>query len=293
MNSKYFKCISIIGNLHHPKSLIICKKLYYLLNKKKYNIIFDKKIASKLNLKKIKIGDLNYIGKNSDLAIIVGGDGNIISAARVLSCYNIKIIGINLGNLGFLADLHPNNLKKDISSILDGKYIVENRSLLEVQIFKKSKLSIFGKAINEILLHSDQIANMIDFEVYIDKYFAFSQRSNGLIIATPTGSTAYCLSAGGPILQPALKAIILVSIFPHGLSFRPLVVNSKSVIQLCVSHKNNNPKITCDSQISFSIEKNDDIVIQEGKNQVNLIHPINYNYFNTLISKLGWSKKLF
>jgi NAD+ kinase len=148
-------------------------------------------------------------------------------------------------------------------------------------------------AINEVVLHPGKVAHMIEFEVYIDEIFAFSQRSDGLIISTPTGSTAYSLSAGGPILTPSLDAITLVPMFPHTLSARPLVINGDSTIRLRFSHRRNDLEISCDSQIALPIQEGEDVLIRRCDYHLNLIHPKDYSYFNTLSSKLGWSKKLF
>jgi len=144
-----------------------------------------------------------------------------------------------------------------------------------------------------VVLHPGKVAHMIEFEVYIDEVFAFSQRSDGLIISTPTGSTAYSLSAGGPILTPSLDAITIVPMFPHTLSARPLVINSSSTIRLRFSARRNDLEISCDSQIALPIQEGEDVLIRRSENHLNLIHPKNYSYFNTLSSKLGWSKKLF
>lgn len=148
-------------------------------------------------------------------------------------------------------------------------------------------------AINEVVLHPGKVAHMIEFEVYIDEVFAFSQRSDGLIISTPTGSTAYSLSAGGPILTPSLDAITTVPMFPHTLSARPLVINGDSTIRLRFSHRCSDLEISCDSQIALPIRDGEDVLIRRCDYHLNLIHPKDYSYFNTLSTKLGWSKKLF
>ncbi|UAJ66216.1 NAD(+) kinase [Candidatus Schneideria nysicola] len=289
-----FRTIGIIGHLSHPKILSTHKILYHWLIKKGMNVIIEHDIAKNLNLIRANIGNVSKIGQHADLAIIIGGDGNMLSAARKLALYDAKIIGVNRGNLGFLTDLDPFSLKKQLSNVLLGKYYNEKRFLLEVEVCRRdTKINKIKTVINEIVLHSAKIAQMIEFEVYIDKLFAFSQRSDGLIISTPTGSTAYSLSAGGPILIPTLDAIVLVPMFPHTLSSRPLVVNSTSTIQLKFIKKKLDLRITCDNQITLPIKKEEEIFIKRSKCSLNLIHPHNYNYFNTLSSKLGWSKKLF
>ena len=172
-------------------------------------------------------------------------------------------------------------------------YISEKRFLLEAQVCQQDCQKRISTAINEVVLHPGKVAHMIEFEVYIDEVFAFSQRSDGLIISTPTGSTAYSLSAGGPILTPSLDAITLVPMFPHTLSARPLVINGDSTIRLRFSHRCSDLEISCDSQIALPIQDGEDVLIRRCDYHLNLIHPKDYSYFNTLSTKLGWSKKLF
>lgn len=293
MNKK-FNCIGIVGYPRHPEALATHEMLYNWLNSKGHNIMVEKQIAHDLSLADVTTGSLAEIGQQADLAIVVGGDGNMLGAARVLSRYDIKVIGINRGNLGFLTDLDPENALQQLSGVLEGEYFDEQRFLLEVQVYQPNQQeSRISTAINEIVLHPGKVAHMIEFEVYIDDFFAFSQRSDGLIIATPTGSTAYSLSAGGPILTPTLEAIVLVPMFPHTLSARPLVINSRSSIRLKFSKVSHDLEISCDSQIALPIQKGEEILIRRSNSYLNLIHSKDYSYFNTLSTKLGWSKKLF
>ncbi len=160
------------------------------------------------SLAMLKTGTLAEIGQQADLAVVVGGDGNMLGAARTTARYDINVIGINRGNLGFLTDLDPDNALQQLADVLEGHYIAEkNVFLLEARVCQHDCQKRISTAINEVVLHPGKVAHMIEFEVYIDEVFAFSQRSDGLIISTPTGSTAYSLSAGGPILTPSLDAI--------------------------------------------------------------------------------------
>ncbi|WGO84374.1 NAD(+) kinase [Arsenophonus apicola] len=288
-----FKYIGIVGHPRHPEALATHEQLYNWLRVQKYKVIVEQQIAQQLKLKNANIGRLTDIGKTADLIIVVGGDGNMLGAARVLSRYENKVIGINRGNLGFLTDLGPDNALQQLTEVLAGHFYEEERFLLETQISKKNHKPRMSTAINEVILHPGKVAHMIEFEVYIDDRFAFSQRSDGLIITTPTGSTAYSLSAGGPILTPNLEAIALVPMFPHTLSSRPLVISSDSSIKLKFRQKNINYEISCDSQIILPIQDDDEVLIKRSNKKLNLIHPKDYNYFNTLSSKLGWSKKTF
>lgn len=291
--NKHFNCIGIVGHPRHPTALTTHEMLYRWLRSEGYDVIVEQQIAHDLNLTQVRTGTLAEIGQQADLAVVVGGDGNMLGAARVLARYDIKVIGINRGNLGFLTDLDPDNAHQQLASVLEGHYLTEKRFLLEAQVFHHETPTRRSTAINEVILHPGKIAHMIEFEVYIDEAFAFSQRSDGLIISTPTGSTAYSLSAGGPILTPSLDAITLVPMFPHTLSARPLVINSNSTIRLRFSHMRSDLEISCDSQISLPIQDGESVLIRRSEYHLNLIHPKDYSYFNTLSTKLGWSKKLF
>lgn len=290
MTFSIFRTIGIIGYSHYPQAINIYNILYHWLSKKNITVIIEHHIANSLNTQKVTIGNLDYIGNYADLAIVIGGDGNMLRAANTLAQYDIKIIGINLGTLGFLADLNPNSALIELSDVLSGQFINEKRFLLDVKIKHSNHLTQLGTAINEVILHTNTIRNMIEFELYIDNNFTFSQRSDGLIISTPTGSTAYSLSAGGPILSPAVDAIILVPICPHTLSSRPVIINSKSIICLKFSKATSKLKIGCDNQIPILICQKKEILIQRSNYHLNLVHPNHYNYFDTLNIKLGWLK---
>ncbi|WWP02575.1 MAG: NAD(+) kinase [Candidatus Dasytiphilus stammeri] len=290
---KKFQRIGIIGIPRIISALVTHTKICKWLKSEGYQVFVEKKIARDLKIPNIKISSIEEIGQKADLAIVVGGDGNMLGAARVLAQYNISVIGINRGNLGFLTDLSPINFQNQLEDVLKGNYIRENRFLLEAKVYCKRQQQ-FSMALNEIILHTGKVAHMFEFEVYIDEKFAFSHRSDGLIIATPTGSTAYSLSAGGAILVPTIEAITLVPMFPHTLSSRPLVIHSSSNILLRVSaYMNKSLKVSCDSQIILPVYKGQDILIRRSKSRLHLIHPKNYNYFNILSNKLGWLKKFF
>ncbi len=289
----HFSSIGIVGHPRHPEALATHELLYHWLISQGYHVIIDQQVAKELKLQNAVMGSLTDIGQQAELVIVVGGDGNMLGAARILSRYKNKVIGVNRGNLGFLTDLDPDNALQQLTEVLAGNYLEEKRFLLEAQVIKPAQKARKSNAINEIVLHPGKVAHMIDFEVYIDDRFAFSQRSDGLIIATPTGSTAYSLSAGGPILTPNLDAIVLVPMFPHTLSSRPLVISSDSSIRIKFLRTNIDYEVSCDSQIMLPIQDGEEVLIKRSNMNLNLIHPKDYNYFNTLSSKLGWSKKTF
>ncbi|MFL1914475.1 NAD(+) kinase [Plesiomonas shigelloides] len=293
MNSG-FTCIALVGRPRHQAGLATHETLYRWLTAQGYHVLLERQVAHALQITDANTASLTEIGQQADLAVVIGGDGNMLGAARVLARYGVAMIGVNRGNLGFLTDLDPENAQTQLSEVLAGDYLTEDRFLLEAEVFSGDRPKRASSAINEAVLHPGKVAHMIEFEVYIDNRFAFSQRSDGLIISTPTGSTAYSLSAGGPILTPNLDAITLVPMFPHTLSARPLVIDSNSHIRLRFSQGTTSTlEISCDSQIALPIQQGDEVVIRKSPHRLRLIHPKDYNYFNILSSKLGWSKKLF
>ncbi|PWI34517.1 NAD(+) kinase [Vibrio albus] len=293
--NKPFNIIAVIGKPRSQKAVQTHKDLFHWLNAKGYPVLVDERLKDILDeVPAEHFTSLLDIGEKADLAIVVGGDGNMLGAARVLSRFDISVIGVNRGNLGFLTDLNPEDFCSSLENVLQGHYIEEERFLLEAEVYRHGQIRSQNSALNEVVLHPGKIAHMIEFEVYIDDTFAFSQRSDGLIISTPTGSTAYSLSGGGPILSPSLNAISIVPMFPHTLSSRPLVVDSKRQIKLLVSPDNRGTQeISCDGQVSLPVSPGDEVLIYPSPNVLRLIHPEDYSYYHVLRNKLGWSSKLF
>ncbi|ELV8625309.1 NAD(+) kinase [Vibrio cidicii] len=292
---KPFNVIAIIGKPRDQKAIQTHRDLYHWLTSLGYQVFIDDRLAHILDdVPAAHFSGLVELGEKADLAIVVGGDGNMLGAARILSRFDISVIGVNRGNLGFLTDLNPEDFQAALEAVLSGAYIEEERFLLEAEIHRHGQIKSHNAALNEAVLHPGQIAHMIEFEVYIDNSFAFSQRSDGLIISTPTGSTAYSLSGGGPILSPSLNAISLVPMFPHTLSSRPLVVDANRRIKLLVSPDNRGTQeVSCDGQVSLPVSPGDEIHIYQSPNRLRLIHPKDYSYYHVLRKKLGWSSKLF
>ena len=289
-----FKTIGLVGRPRHDVTLQMHKNIYQWLQERGYQVLVEEEVGKSLDIATCDLATLDEIGQQAQLAIVIGGDGNMLGRARILSKYGIALIGINRGNLGFLTDIDPKNAYAQLQACLDGEFFVEERFMLEVEVIRDGKVISTGNAINEAVIHPAKIAHMIDFHVYIDGKFAFSQRSDGLIIATPTGSTAYSLSAGGPILTPQLNAIALVPMFPHTLSSRPLVIDGNSEISLRFAEYNiPQLEVGCDSQLTLEFNSDDIITVRKSLNKLRLLHLQNYNYYNVLSSKLGWLKKLF
>ncbi|WP_217517216.1 NAD(+) kinase [Vibrio metschnikovii] len=290
-----FTVIAIIGKPRNKQAIQTHNELYSWLISMGKSVLIDDRLREILtDIPSEHFASLVELGKVADLAIVVGGDGNMLGAARVLSRFDISVIGVNRGNLGFLTDLNPDDFEEQLTAVLAGDYLEETRFLLEAEIHRHGQVKSHNAALNEAVLHPGKIAHMIEFEVYIDDNFAFSQRSDGLIVSTPTGSTAYSLSGGGPILSPSLNAITLVPMFPHTLSCRPLVVDGNRRIKLVVSPENRGiQEVSCDGQVSLPVSPGDEVHIYQSPNVLRLIHPKDYSYYRVLRNKLGWSSKLF
>jgi len=289
-----FKTIGLIGKPNHNGAAHTLVQLHQWLSQQNLAVFIEQRTAQELPIEDLKTMKLTDLGAECDLVIVVGGDGNMLGAARVLARHDVAVIGVNRGNLGFLTDLDPDAFEEPLAQVLNGEYITEQRFLLDVQVYRHGSLKSSNTAVNEMVVHPDKVAHMIEFEVHIDGNFMLSQRADGLIISTPTGSTAYSLSGGGPILTPNLNAMTLVPMFPHTLSSRPIVVDSGVEIKLHLSPENyEGIVVSCDSHVSMGVMPGDEIIIKPCSNLLNMVHPKEYNYFNVLRSKLGWGSKLF
>lgn len=288
-----FKTIGIFGQVKTEGVLETLKALISYLHDLKQNIVIETETAALLADPSLKSVPRNELGKHCNLLIVVGGDGSLLHAAHAIMNDEVPVLGINRGRLGFLTDISPPELTK-IKAILEGQYRLEKRFLLSATVEHDGKVLGKSDALNEVALIPDSVPHMHEFEVYIDDQFVCSQVSDGMIIATPTGSTAYALSGGGPILHPELDAIVLVPMFPHTLSIRPIVIEGNHRITLIITPNNNStPRLTCDGQPSISAPATSHIQIQKKPQRLHLIHPTDYDYYETLRSKLHWGRKLY
>ena len=289
-----FQRIALLGKVNHEATRTTLQNLEQQLLSRGYEVFIEVRTAEQLHTTQATGVDLHELGDVADLAVVVGGDGNMLGAARVLCEAQIAVIGVNRGNLGFLTDLAPDHVMEQLLPVLQGHYQIERRFLLQAEVFHQAQSCNIGRAINEVVLHSDKVAHMIEFEVFVNDEFVYSQRSDGLIISTPTGSTAYSLSGGGPILTPGLDAIAMVPMFPHTLSSRPVVVDGSSIICLRAAATNNSSlQISCDGHVRMTVQPGDDVVIQQHPQRLCLVHPQDHSYYRVLRNKLGWGSRLF
>jgi NAD+ kinase len=284
-----FKKIAIIGK--YPSSeenKDIHNQLIQLiahLNKKNIDLVIEEKTQKKIKLKEFESMPLSSIGKQVDIAIVVGGDGTMLGVARTLVDSGIPLIGVNQGRFGFLADLNIDSMFDSIDNILDGLYIQDDRMLIETIVIRNNKTIYESFALNDIVIRSG--LRLIELEVMIDDSFVHTQRSDGLIVSTPTGTTAYALSAGGPILHPNLDAITIVPISPHTLSNRPIAVSADSEILIKIINMDE-AYASIDGQIQIPLDIKDTIRIRKAKQSISILHPKDYCYFEMLRNKLNW-----
>jgi len=283
-----------IGIIAKPDAESVRQTLFQLLDFLKARtcrVILDDKIPDSLNPDGLEKSDRNGIGEHCDLAIAVGGDGTILNTVRSLAHADVPMIGVNVGRLGFLTDIYPDDLESSLSEILDGKYHEEQRFLLEMAIKRGDEIISRGDAFNDVVVHIRDVVRMMEFETRIDDTFVSHQRADGIVVATPTGSTAYALSAGGPILHATMDAITLVPVSPHTLSSRPLVIDSASEITIIIHHtRQGTAQASCDGHSSIDVHAGDHILIRRKKKCITMLHPAQHNYFEILRAKLHWSE---
>ncbi len=288
-----FRNVGIIGRLGSQQVIDTVFRLKQFLAEKNLHVMLEQSIAEAISEHDMQVASYQQLGESCDLAIVVGGDGSVLGAARELAPYNIPLLGINRGNLGFLTDIKPDELESQISEVLQGRYIVEQRFLLTAHSYHGDSSTGCADALNDVVLHAGQSARMIEFEIFLDGQFISSQKADGLIISTPTGSTAYALSAGGPIMHPKLDAIVVVPMYPHTLSYRPIVVDGSSELKIVISPNIDiHPQVSCDAQNHLYCAPGDVITVRKNRHKVKLLHLLDYNYYEICRNKLGWGSRL-
>ena len=241
-------------------------------------------------------GDIRFLpaselGGAVDLLVAIGGDGNLLRATRCVAGHSVPLIGINRGRLGFLTDVKPDQMLAALDAVLDGDYLAEERLMLTGKIRGQDGDSETLNALNDIVLQKAASGRILDFVTTVDGHYVNTHGGDGLIVATPTGSTAYALSCGGPIIRPDVAALVMVPICPHTLSDRPLVIQSSSkIIVKLPADRDGGAEVTCDGEELGSLDSTQTLEISTAKETVTLLHPKDYNYYDLLRSKLNWGR---
>jgi NAD+ kinase len=284
-----FETLALVGKTDDAAVDEALRDLLTHLTRRGLDVLVDDRAATPFP--QVPSAPLAELGRRADLVIVVGGDGTLLHAARELAASGVRILGVNRGRLGFLADIGHDQMLDALDRILAGDFEEDTRFMLTAETRDASgNLRHESRALNDVVIHKWNTARMIEFETWIDGRFVETQRSDGMIVSTPTGSTAYAMSGGGPLISPDLNVILLVPICPHTLSNRPIVVGGDAVLELRVSTRNEpgSVHITCDGQNSYEVSPTDRVAVCRAGPPVRLIHPAGYDHFEILRAKLGW-----
>lgn len=288
-----FKSVAIIGRYHDSGLDAPLRALANTLQQAGCEVMVETDTARFCGITELPTRSYDQIGSQADLAVIMGGDGTMIGAARNLANYEVPLIGINHGRLGFITDIPLSNAHKALANVIAGNYQAEERSLLEGRIVRDGEILYSGIALNDIVINRAGRGGMIELSVELDGMFMHRQRADGVIISTPTGSTAYALAANGPILHPTLNALLLVPVAPQSLSNRPVVVPDSSTLSLTITtlgRVETGASVHFDMQTWSDCQAGDRIDIRRSQNTVRFIHPEGYSFFSTLRQKLDWNR---
>jgi len=283
-----FGRVALIGKLRSAEIAQSLRELRAMLEQRGCEVLIERETASDLGLRGV---DYAAIGAEAKLAIVVGGDGTMLAAARNLVRHHVPLVGVNQGRVGFMTDIGHDDMRSGIGAILDGKYTLEERALLEAEIKRNNKSVLQTIALNEAVVGKGSQGRLIEFDLLIDGEFVYTLRADGVIVATPTGSTAYAMSAQGPILHPAVPAFALVPLNPHTLSARPVSVSDRMMIEI-VLVRALDARAHFDGFALADMQQGDRLLLKRSADAVRFVHPPGYSYFATLREKLRWSEVL-
>jgi NAD+ kinase len=284
-----FKTVAIVGKYMAAGIEQSLRELADFLKKTGRTVVLEKETAENVTLEGVETMTPAEIGRHADVAIVLGGDGTMLGIARQLAPYTVPLIGINQGRLGFMTDISQDRMIDVLQDMLNGKLESEQRSLLEGSVVRDGTVIFYALAFNDVVVSRGPTSGMLELKVQVDGRFMYNQRSDGLIAATPTGSTAYALSAGGPLLHPRLNGIVLVPIAPHALSNRPIVIpdTSEIVIEIMGGRE---VSVNFDMQSLTSLMHHDCIVVKRSQHTITFLHPQGWSYYDTLREKLHWNE---
>ncbi|TCK62598.1 NAD(+)/NADH kinase [Seleniivibrio woodruffii] len=280
------KNIAIIAKPHGDRVRPLLGEITHFLSEHGVRILKAKRTAEALGEREFNTDD--EIREQADLVIVLGGDGTLISAVRLLGMKETPILGINLGRLGFLTETRASDAIPAIKSVLDGDYRMERRMKLHSHLLEDDEKVLEIDVLNDLVINKSDVARIIEMSLYINKVLVNEYRADGLIVATPTGSTAYSLAAGGPIVHPGLESMIITPICPQGLSNRPIVISDDSEIEIRIKTRNERVSITFDGQVYRQLDTEKTIKVKKASSYTHIIVPKDKNYYALIREKLGW-----
>ncbi|MEQ8861060.1 MAG: NAD(+) kinase [Pseudomonadales bacterium] len=288
-----FATVGLISRRDSPEILDSVIAVHDCLQRHKRAVVVEDVTAATLPGFRGEVAPRLELGRRCDLLVVVGGDGSLLGVARDLAHFSVPVLGVNRGGLGFLADIPPDQVDIRLPAVLDGNYSTEDHFLLDARVVNDGIETGRSPALNDVVVHLGTMTRMMEFSLWVDSQFVYDQRSDGLIIASPTGSTAYSLSAGGPIMHPSLDAIVIVPMFPHTLTSRPLVVRGQSEISIVIGETGTTEgQVSCDSQVDFPLQAGAEVRIRKYQTALRLIYPMDHNFYESCRSKLDWASRL-
>lgn len=283
------KKIGIIVKPHKPEAKDVLKELVLWVESHHLEAVLDVDTANILNIKSKY--QKSQIASLVDMIIVLGGDGTLLSVARLTVAKGIPILGVNLGGLGFLTEVTLDELYPTLEKVIKGDYIIDERMMLMTHIHRQGERLAQSPVLNDVVINHGIIARMIILDIFVNSQFVTSLRGDGLIISTPTGSTAYSLSAGGPIIHSTVNAVILTPICPHTLTNRPIVIPDNVKIEAILKTEDEGVMVTFDGQVGFSLRKDDIVEMRRAETRVKLIQSTGKNYYEVLRKKLKWGER--
>jgi NAD+ kinase len=284
-----FPRVAIVGRPGTPDLGEPLGRLAGFLASRGHAVVLEADTARQTPLDGYDVADARSLGARADLAIVLGGDGTMLSIARTLAPHDVPLIGINQGRLGFLTDVPLATMERALEPMLAGRYLEERRTMLEIVVEREGLARVVEHALNDVAVNRGAGGSMVEFAVEIDGRFAYAMRADGIIVATPTGSTAYALSAGGPILDPRLSAFALVPVAPHALTHRPIALADLATIKITVA-RGSDATVHCDGHAHFPLAEGDRIAVRRAPHPARFLHPEGHDHFAMLREKLHWSE---
>jgi len=287
-----FTRIGIVAKTHDPAVKNALETLIRMLNERGLEVLVDRRTDTTGVAGEFHSVSTAALPDGCDLIVSLGGDGTLLQSAGLIYPRDVPLLGVNLGRLGFLTDLAQVDASSGLNAVLDGHYVSEERAVLGCEIVRGGEVVASEDGLNDVVVQKWNTARLITLATYVDGKFLHSQRADGMIVATPTGSTAYSLSGGGPILDPQVGALVLVPICPHTLTNRPIVVSDSVQIEIHVATEREDEScVTCDGNSFQALLPGDHVRVFRRKQSITLLHPANYDHFATLRAKLNWGRK--
>ena len=293
MSKSEIKCVGIIVKPNHAEAwATACELSAWLKARGMRTLTHSEQIEQKADSANCEMEtvEAEQLQAETDLIVVLGGDGTMISAARLVGRRETPVLGINYGSLGYLTEFRIEELFLALDTVLAGNYKIDRRVMLDAEHRRRGETIAIGRVLNDVVINKSVLARIIGIEVWLNEHFVNSFRADGLIVSTPTGSTAYNLSAGGPIIYPSMNAVVLTPICPFTLTNRPIVVPDTAEIKLVLSHENEGVVLTLDGQVGYQMQTGDTVSIRKSATTFNLVQPMNRNYFDVLRDKLKWGR---